>query len=218
MMNATCRADSFQTIFTLPRTIRTTSIVQACRSSLVDFVEHAVDWNKADLVQWLTTCDMLMSHARDFVQERRGINEDADMSSVVDSDDLVEILEEARAYAFGLLKASATPRGGEANAARAVIDGLVIVCEDRSGDLGWLPIATPGSLEDRLTALWAADYLVRVNEYEALLAMCACGRITFDGTSRLRGSCEEHSVHRIEIHWSTKALGMLSSPLFRAAR
>ncbi len=217
-MNATSMptSNALQTIFTLPRTLRAAGIAQACRSLFIEFVEHTEEWSKAELVTWLARYGQLTSHANEISEKRFGHPEPRMPSSnELDPQKLQEVLNRARAYGLELLRASAQPGGGHVLASDAVIGGSVIACEERDGEHGWLPVATPGMrLEARLTSLWAVDYLLRSEEYESLMAICACGRVSFDAISRLRGGCDGHTS-QISVRWNKASETFCTSYLFQ---
>jgi len=203
-MNATSLAQvpPTQTIFSLPRTVGTAAIAIASRGVLLDFVNHADRWNRPELDRWLNGAyrASLVAARRDAFEVQPQSQREGDPAR------LQYVLCDARTYTVELLKASAQPNGGGLIASDAVQRGLVIACEDRDRERGWLPKSTPEMpLRDRLLALWAVDYLMRSHEYESFLAVCPCGRVSFDAISRLRGGCEGHTSYTIRARWSDSA-------------
>jgi hypothetical protein len=71
--------------------------------------------------------------------------------------------------------------------------GFVVRCEDARQIEGWVPSSSARRLADRVLSLFAADYLVRPQDYEHDLAVCRkCGIVEFDQVARGRGVCGRH--------------------------
>lgn len=195
-----------QTIFTLPRSLRTLGVTRACRVALLAFSNGAPRWGKHELAAWLagpyaeitrTSSQLVVGLDRPEVKP----------GAVVDSVRLAVVVNDAIASARELLRTSMHPEGGAVSAWDAWRRGLVVRCEDEALNEGWIPVDVPGSrLRDRILSLWAADYLCTAEEYESYLGLCeVCEVATFDPFLRARGRCKDHNATRrqpVEVKWA----------------
>jgi hypothetical protein len=70
--------------------------------------------------------------------------------------------------------------------------GFVVRCEDARQIEGWVPSSTARRLADRVLSLFAADYLVRPQDYASMAVCRKCGIVEFDAICRARGVCNRH--------------------------
>ena len=213
-----------QTIFTLPRSLRTLAVTRACRVALLAFANGAPRWGKHELAAWLAgpyaeitrTSSPLVSGLA-----RRPIDSEARVDAV----QLALVVNEAIASTRDLLRASMHPEGGAVAAWDAWRRGLVVRCEDETLNEGWIPLDVPGArLKDRILSLWAADYLCTTEEYECYLGLCeVCETSSFDPFLRARGRCKDHNptsatntTHQIEVNWLDEAPTVYASYAFNA--
>jgi hypothetical protein len=191
-----------QTIFTLPRSLRTLAVARACRVALLAFANGAPRWGKHELAAWLagpyaeitrTSAPLVAGMSRRVLPE----------GSQVDSVQLALVMKDAIAYARDLLRASMHPEGGAVSAWDAWRRGLVARCEDEMLNEGWIPLDVPGArLRERLLSLWATDYLSAAEEYESYLGVCeVCEVATFDPLLRIHARCKDHNARQVAVSW-----------------
>ena len=190
-----------QTIFTLPRSLRTLSVTRACRVALLAFANGAPRWGKHELAAWLAGPYAEITRpaaplVADLTRRTRQIK-------TVSSVQLSLVVSDAITYARDLLRASMHPEGGAVSAWDAWRRGLVARCEDELMNEGWIPLDLPDTrLRDRLLSLWAADYLSSTEDFESYLGICeVCETATFDPFLRARGRCKDHNPRQIEVKW-----------------
>ncbi len=205
-----------QTIFTLPRSVRTLAVTRACRVALLAFANGAPRWGKHELAAWLAGPYAEITRASSPLVAglaRRTLDPDA----TVDAVQLGLVVNDAITYTRDLLRAAMHPEGGALGAWDAWRRGLVVRCEDETLNEGWIPVDVPGArLRDRILSLWAADYLCATEEYEGYLGLCeVCEAASFEPLLRARGRCKDHnpsqSAHHIEVNWLGEAPTVYSS-------
>ena len=173
-MNAVSNALTLEgrTIFTLPRTLTTALVARRCREALLAFANGAERWGKPELANWLTGPYTLVTQTAQALVDH-GPHRPRRFRSPVDPRVLACVLAESLDFTRDLLRASQRKDGGGVTAWDAWQRGLVVRCEDAHLNEGWAPLDLPDlRLRDRLTALWAADYLTHTADYENVLVVC----------------------------------------------
>jgi hypothetical protein len=190
-----------RTIFTLPKSIPALVVSRRCRAALLSFVNGAEKWSKRDLALWLAGPYTLVTQAAGALVENPP--RQARARRAVDPRTIACIVAESVEFARDLLRASMRTDGGGVTAWDAWQRGLIVRCEDAYLNEGWVPLDLPRlRMRDRVTSLWAADYLANTGDYESTLAVCEiCGHASFDPFLRPSGRCEEHAPRQIEVQW-----------------
>lgn len=117
------------------------------------------------------------------------------------------------------------------SARKAVVDGLRVVhwgggpvfvrtaIRDRAivptKEGFWVPLDKPRMLlKDRVLALFAADYLLRPQDYVGDLVICAkCEKVVFDPAARQTGYCGAHRISGfLEAHWMRSYVATGTAP------
>jgi hypothetical protein len=203
-MNAVSNALTLEgrTIFTLPRSLTIALLARRSRAALLSFANDAERWGKPELAMWLTGPYTLVTQTAHALVDH-GPHRPRRFRAPIEPRALAGVMSDALAFTRGLLRASQLKDGGGLTAWDAWQRGLIARCEDIHLNEGWAPLDLPElRLRDRLTALWAADYLTHTADYESALTVCeVCERASFDPFLRPTGRCELHTPRHIEVQW-----------------
>lgn len=192
------------TILTLPSQTSALALAQSCRETAMAFMEDSLSWGKGQLAMWLMGPYGQITqytHAVERVtQSGRYPRMQAPLLREIDARMVDRVISSARDEVISRLAQmldggalSPTGMGEPAFVYDMVSLGFVVRCEDARQIEGWVPSSTARRLADRVLSLFAADYLVRPQDYESMLAVCRkCGVVEFDAVSRARGVCARH--------------------------
>lgn len=191
------------TILTLPSQTSALAVAQTCRDTAMVFMEDSLAWGKGQLAMWLMGPYGQITqytHAVERVtQSGRYPRMQAPLLREIDARMVERVISSARdeviARLAQTLDGSSGPEAhGEPGFVYDMVSlGFVVRCEDARQIEGWVPSATARRLADRVLSLFAADYLVRPQDYENDLAVCRkCGNVEFDPVCRARGVCGRH--------------------------
>lgn len=186
------------TILTLPTQTSALAVAQSCRDTAMVFMEDSLGWGKGQLAMWLMGPYGQITqytHAVERVtQSGRYPRVQAPMLREIDARMVDRVISSARDEVIARLAQMQDETDGEAAFVYDMVSlGFVVRCEDARQIEGWVPAATARRLADRVLSLFAADYLVRPQDYENELSVCReCGVVEFDTVSRARGVCGRH--------------------------
>jgi hypothetical protein len=148
----------------------------ASRASALEFCTASrFGWGRDDLLAWLN------GSYRDVVRLRGDdvFFEDAPLEDLDDSS-IARLVSRARARVVDMIEKASTDWRGRGFAREMIDAGFVVGVSDESGGLGYLPQNRLGArLEDRVLALFLADFLTRPRDYESLVLCSTCGEISF---------------------------------------
>src|SRR5262249_41909658 len=138
-------------------------------------------WSKRDLALWLAGPYTLVTQTAESLVEGKP-SAPRRLRRPVDPRTLACVVAEAGEFGRDLLRGSMRTDGGGVTAWDAWQRGLIVRCEDAFLNEGWIPLDLPRlRLRDRVTSLWAADYLANTADYERILSVCeVCGEASFD--------------------------------------
>jgi hypothetical protein len=185
MLLATSRAsetdpyDQPQTVLVLPPSAGSFALATFFRETALSFMNEGEHWGKAELAMWLmgpyTSCTQYVP--------RHAPPPFPVLLREIDARFVDRMIAAARHAVVDLLDHEVAT-GTLGNFAFDMIeDGRLARCQDARGIDGWVPIATPHSLSDRVLSLLAADYLTRPPVFERQLSTCrGCNRVSFDGS------------------------------------
>jgi hypothetical protein len=185
------------TILTLPSQTSALGVAQSCRDTAMVFMEDSLGWGKGQLAMWLMGPYGQITqytHAVERVtQSGRYPRMQAPLLREIDARMVDRVISSARDEVISRLAQTLDGEGEPAFVYDMVSLGFVVRCEDARQIEGWVPSSTARRLADRVLSLFAADYLVRPQDYENELAVCRkCGTVEFDTASRARGICGRH--------------------------
>lgn len=192
------------TILTLPSQTSALAVAQSCRDTAMVFMEDSLSWGKGQLAMWLMGPYGQITqytHAVERVtQSGRYPRMQAPLLREIDARMVDRVISSARDEVIARLAqtldggALGSPELGEPAFVYDMVSlGFVVRCEDARQIEGWVPSSTARRLADRVLSLFAADYLVRPQDYENDLAVCRkCGVVEFDSVCRARGVCGRH--------------------------
>jgi hypothetical protein len=139
-------------------------------------------WSRKDLALWL-----LRDYAAALGPGRR-----AKTLLAVDSSSVEIVALRTRERVLDML---ATLDRSRAFGRDFVEEKLVTPSRDHLGALGYVPVdGSRLSLDDRVTSLFAADYLTRPADYASLVVCEDCGEVSFAWMQRHGGTCERRDV------------------------
>ena len=180
-------------VLALPARVRVASFAEGCRAAALEFVNRvaARGADKPALAGWLRGPYRahVFSPARASASRlHRGVVVTAALERLV-----------AVARGEGVQTFEQARDDGPSFGFAALASGLVYRSQDAAGAHGWIPVAYPRMrLADRVASLVAADYLLRSEDYETALFICAaCRAVTFDARARERGTCRAHATSDI---------------------
>jgi hypothetical protein len=134
-------------------------------------------WTRRELGRWL------VGPYRDATSEVPRIDAESfgDASRRIDEETIASVVREAREEVVLAL------RNSPHLVATAMRDHAIVP----TGDGIWIPLDRPRMrLAERVRSLFAADYLLRPQDYERDLTICAkCEGVVFDATARQTGCC-----------------------------
>jgi hypothetical protein len=185
------------TILTLPSQTSALAVAQSCRDTALVFMEDSLGWGKGQLAMWLMGPYGQITqytHAVERVtQSGRYPRVQAPLLREIDARMVDRVISSARDEVIARLGQMIDGDGEPAFVYDMVSLGFVVRCEDARQIEGWVPSSTARRLADRVLSLFAADYLVRPQDYESELAVCRkCGIVEFDAVPRARGVCSRH--------------------------
>jgi len=179
-------------VLALPARARVVPFADGCRAAALDFVNRvSVRAGKQALADWLGGA--YRSHVLAIARSRaRRIEAPAVLPGALE-----KLLAQARTEVIGALGRLRDPAEGVGFGFGALSAGLVYRCQDADGAQGWVPVDQPRMrLADRVLSLFAADYLLRAEDYEQALFRCeACATFAFDAQARAvggEGVCRAH--------------------------
>jgi len=185
------------TILTLPSQTSALGVAASCRDAAMVFMEDSLGWGKGQLAMWLMGPYGQITqytHAIERVtQSGRYPRVQAPLLREIDARMVDRVISSARDEVIARLAQMLDGEGEPAFVYDMVSLGFVVRCEDARQIEGWVPSSTARRLADRVLSLFAADYLVRPQDYESDLAVCRkCGLVEFDAIARARGICSRH--------------------------
>jgi hypothetical protein len=180
---------SHSTVLYLSPLVNAPSIAQASRNAWRVFLDQSEGWTKAELVLW---CGGLYApiarHAAGSTDRRE--DESDDDYRFVDTHFVERMIETARARALEVLSSFALPRARLAFTRQINEEGAVTRCEDRLGNVAFVPTPATDSLADRVLALIAADLFARPADFEGETICSGCGGIVMGR----RACCARYDV------------------------
>jgi hypothetical protein len=187
MQNATMYPAAFDsrldTVLTLPEETNARSIAADCRDTALTFINTSQGWGKAELATWLIgPYTQLARYGSVYTRRKSGeISTRAPLLREIDARMVDRVVHAAREEVLGTLAQLAGAEAGASFAFTMISAGFVVRCEDIRGAAGWVPTTDARRLADRVLSLLAVDYLVRPQDYEERLHICAhCGAVDFN--------------------------------------
>jgi hypothetical protein len=185
------------TILTLPSQTSAVAIAQSCRDSAMVFMEDSLSWGKGQLAMWLMGPYGQITqytHAVERVtQSGRYPRMQAPLLRDIDARMVDRVISSARDEVIARLGQMLDGDEGEPAFVYDMVSlGFVVRCEDARQIEGWVPSSTARRLADRVLSLFAADYLVRPQDYSDMAVCRKCGVVEFDQVCRARGVCGRH--------------------------
>lgn len=185
------------TILTLPSQTSAIAVATSCRDAAMAFMDDSLTWGKGQLAMWLMgpygQITQYTHAVERMTQSGRYPRVQAPMLREIDARMVDRVISSARDEVIARLAQTLEGTGEPAFVYDMVSLGFVVRCEDARQIEGWVPASTARRLADRVLSLFAADYLVRPQDYENDLAVCRkCGVVEFDAIARARGICSGH--------------------------
>lgn len=190
------------TILTLPSQTSAIAVAQSCRDTATVFMEDALSWGKGQLAMWLMgpygQITQYTHAVERMTQSGRYPRMQAPLLREIDARMVERVISSARDEVIARLAQTldagfgADGAGEPAFVYDMVSLGFVVRCEDARQIEGWVPSATARRLADRVLSLFAADYLVRPQDYDSMAVCRKCGIVEFDPVCRARGVCGRH--------------------------
>jgi len=184
------------TILTLPETMGTLAVADACRTSALAFLNEAEHWGKAELAMWLMgPYAQLTQYVAPVAQRKSGefVARPVPLLREIDVRMVERVIRSALDEVTATLRRVSETEAGASFAFTMLSAGFVARCEDAGRVAGWVPTSDARRLADRVLSLLAVDYLTRPSDYETELAVCTqCRTVQFDASARMRGICARH--------------------------
>ena len=170
------------------------SVAAECRAAALELMSGiASGWRKIELARWLTGP---YAEATRHCQrgERTLVADESTRGRVsVDPESIDELLTTTRARMLMALEKAALSDGALELAEEVIARGFVRRAVTEEGTEVWIPVdGARMRLQDRVSALFAADYLNDPIGYRALYVCHRCERVVFDEGARQIGMCSAH--------------------------